>query len=76
MQKSLPYQSDDFDVIWGAPVASKSRSGLAILARKGVVWAMKEVSFKDPVCLSCRNSCAAVSFSVLACGEMLFTKPR
>ena len=49
-QKSLAYDRNEFSVLWGAPVASQSRSGVMCIARKGSFWAIQALPFIDPEC--------------------------
>jgi exonuclease III len=50
LQKSLAFDPKEFSVIWGAPVPTKSRSGVMCIARKKSLWAIKALPFLEPEC--------------------------
>ena len=50
VQKSLPFRAVDFQVIWGAPVRKGSRSGVALLIKRGCFWQAKAVPLHDSPC--------------------------
>lgn len=50
LQKSLGYKAADFKMVWGAPVPSKSRSGVAFVARRSVVWDIQKVNLTGTPC--------------------------